>query len=106
MLEKVVSAAVEWSCVIIESDSDGSNSAVARPVNLVGHVAPLPIKVADVTRLEEAGCIVVNTQIHAHVLEAAQHKVHHPPLIGWTADNPSAGRVESEVDEDADADRE
>lgn len=82
------------------------NSAVARPVNLVGNVASLPIEVADVTRLEWAGSIVVNTQIHADVLEAAHHQVHRPPLIGWTACNPSAGRVECAIAEDADDDDE
>lgn len=92
--------------MIRESDSDGGNTAVARPVNLVGHVASLPVEVADVTRLEGAGSIVVNTQIHADVLEAAHRKVHCPPLIGWTAGNPSAERVESAVAEDADSDRE
>ena len=106
MLEKVVSAAVEWSCVTRESDSDGGYSAVARPMNLIGHVAPLPIEVADVTRLEEAGGKVVNTKIHANVLEAAHHQVHGPPLIGWAAYNPSAGRVESAIAEHADTDRE
>jgi hypothetical protein len=106
MLEKVVSAAVKWSCMIRESDSDGGNSAVARPVNLVGHVASLPVEVADVTRLEGTGSIVVNTHIHADVLEAAHHKVHRPPLVGWTVGNPSAGRVESAVTEGADANRE
>lgn len=84
MAEKVVSTAVERACGTNETHGDGGNSAVSRPVNLIGHVASLPIEVADIARLERAKNKVMNTKIHANILKATYHQVHRPTLIDWT----------------------